>query len=160
MFPPKGTNALVVHEEQDSCFKWPFSPVRDFQWALWKLKGETMVEGGEVRLMRQLTVLAWLRWWWSPVISRPWPPHPFRAAGGGVSLLPTATSINRSHETCNTQKRAVTARCFLILHSFCQFFHWFNTCDGDICLEVSSLPQKHLLNSVLCYDWCTPLALV
>lgn len=47
MFPPKGTNALVVHEEQDSCFKWPFSPVQDFQWALWKLKGETMVEGGE-----------------------------------------------------------------------------------------------------------------
>lgn len=71
-----------------------FQPCAQFSVSTMEMKWRNYGRGGEVRLMRQLTLLARFRWWWSLVISRPRPPHPFRAAGGGVPLLPTATSID------------------------------------------------------------------
>lgn len=119
------------------------------------------IKSGETTedLTRQLMLVAWFRWWWPLVTSRPQPARGFRAAGADF-FAACCTQPWHGLMQLAVPKGTVTALWFLILHSFCQFFHWFNTCDGDIRLEVSSLPQKHMLTSALRCDWCTSLVLV
>lgn len=145
-----------VHMEHGLLFRQPFWFAHLSRWAPWRLGRELWtrrISWGSSCLWRGLGGggHSWLADLSHRVVS---------ALLEVISLLPAVPSTDVVSCSLQCPKGAVTARCFLVLHSFCQFFHWFNTWDGDICLEVSALPQKCMFTSALCYDWCTSLVLV
>lgn len=144
-----------VHMELDLLFRHPFSVVHRSRWVPWKWSGET-AGNQEVKLTRQLMLLAWFRWWWLLMITRPQPLHRFRTAGGCVSLLPAATSIDTVSWNLQCPKGDWWLAVFSFYTAFVSFstdlipvmeiFAWkFHLCLGNICSPVSFAMTDALL---------------